>query len=215
MSDLVPRAFDIETTGLDPESTITVVGLATGVGTFLVLNTDGRQADESRLASDVESRCHTPVRLSVVPNEERLLSELTTFTNTTLGSNRYYLTTNNSVTLSGGFDLQYLRRACVRNDIDWPFPALAYADVTTMVQRFDTGSASTLEDVYDELIDDWHCDPFDDSEEAVAAYESTDWSPLLRHNVADVTRTIELATLAERYVPKGDFRMKSLTPPNS
>jgi hypothetical protein len=32
------------------------------------------------------------------------------------------------------------------------------------------------------------------------------------HNVADVLRTRELGTLAERYCSKSDFKLKSLTP---
>jgi hypothetical protein len=43
----------------------------------------------------------------------------------------------------------------------------------------------------------------------VDAYEAAEWLPLLKHNLADIQRTRELAQLADRYVPQSDFRMKT------
>ena len=45
------------------------------------------------------------------------------------------------------------------------------------------------------------------------AYEDAEWLPLLKHNLADIQRTRELALLAGRFVPKSDFSMKNLQPP--
>jgi len=56
--------------------------------------------------------------------------------------------------------------------------------------------------------------PFEDSAEAVDAFENAEWEPLLLHNLADIQRTLELAMLGERYVPRSDFKMKNLSPPN-
>jgi hypothetical protein len=47
----------------------------------------------------------------------------------------------------------------------------------------------------------------------VSAFENAEWLPLLRHNLADIQRTRELAQLADRYVPQSDFSMKNLQPP--
>jgi hypothetical protein len=67
--------------------------------------------------------------------------------------------------------------------------------------------------VYETLIGESTCDPFEESSTAVTAFENEDWLPLLKHNLADIQRTRELATLAERFVPKSDFKMKNLAPP--
>ena len=40
-----------------------------------------------------------------------------------------------------------------------------------------------------------------------------DWLPLLKHNLADIQRTRELADLAGRFVARSDFNMKNLEPP--
>ncbi|UOY10610.1 hypothetical protein [Methanonatronarchaeum sp. AMET6-2] len=90
---------------------------------------------------------------------------------------------------------------------------MAYADVLSVVNRFDTNDYNDLVSVYDFLIGNDSCDPFDDSSEAVDAFQSSDWLPLLLHNLADIIRTRELAALGGRYVAKSDFSMKNLAPP--
>jgi hypothetical protein len=98
--------------------------------------------------------------------------------------------------------------------MEWPFRDIAYADMMeAVVDRFDTGDKRDLVGVYDQLIGDDTCDPFEDSGEAVDAYEAAEWLPLLKHNLADIQRTRELAQLADRYVPQSDFSMKNLQPP--
>jgi hypothetical protein len=81
------------------------------------------------------------------------------------------------------------------------------------IQRFDTGDTSDLVGVYDRLIGDESCDLFDESGQAVDAWEQREWLPLLKHNLADIERNRELAVLAGEYVPKSDFSMKNLAPP--
>lgn len=79
---------------------------------------------------------------------------------------------------------------------------------------FNTNGQNDLVDVYDQLKGMPSCDPFDDSSEAVDAFENGEWESLLRHNLADIQRTLELARLTERYVPRSDFKIKNLAPPN-
>lgn len=55
-------------------------------------------------------------------------------------------------------------------------------------------------------------DPFDDSAEAVTAFENGAYADVVRHNVVDVLRTRALGRLAQRYCSKSDFQLKSLTP---
>jgi len=83
--------------------------------------------------------------------------------------------------------------------MEWPFRDLAYADMMETVDRFDTGDERDLVGVYEQLVDKPTCDPFEDSGEAVAAFEAAEWLPLL----------------AGRFVPKSDFSMKNLQPPES
>jgi hypothetical protein len=84
----------------------------------------------------------------------------------------------------------------------------------TMMNRFDTNDKNDLVSVYQKLIGNDDCDPFDDSGSAVSAYEQGNWEDLLLHNLADIERTRELAVLAGQYVPKSDFKMKNLSPPD-
>lgn len=214
MGNLSPIAFDIETSGLEPGSVVTVAGLTTDMGSWLALNTTGREADSTRLSTEVEHESGSNVRVSVFQDEEHLLNGLEDFATQTIAGDRHYLTAYNGERWRGGFDLPFIRSACLRRDVSWPFPDVAYADTMDMVERFDTGDVSDLVGVYDALIGKDDCDPFDDSASAVQTHRDGDWVPLLLHNLADIERTRELAVLAGRYVPKSDFRMKNLSPPD-
>jgi hypothetical protein len=83
----------------------------------------------------------------------------------------------------------------------------------TAVDRFATADTGDLVGTCDLLIGDESCDPFDDSAEAVDAWDDADWTRLLLDNLADLQRTRELALLAEQYVSSTDFSMKNLAPP--
>lgn len=213
MSQLAPVAFDIETSGFEPEAVVTVVGLATDVGAWVGLNTGGRRVDEARLCDAVGGQRETALTVTARPDEAGLLMALREFAMSRLRGERHYLCAFNGETWRDGFDLPFLRTACARNDIEWPFRDLAYADVRSMVGRFNTGEVGDLAGVYDVLVGGESGDPFGDSSAAVTAYETGDWESLLAHNLADIRRTYALAVLAGRYVPKSDFRMKHLGPP--
>ena len=213
MSDLTPVAFDIETSGLDADAVVTVAGFSHELGHWLFLNTAGRDADEATLRQRLETESETPVSIDVVPTEQALLEALSVFVEDRVNGESHYLTAYNGETWNGGFDLPFLRSACHRNGVEWPFGDLAYADTMEMMDRFDTGDTRDLVGVYDLLVGGDSCDPFDESQRAVAAFEAGDWRPLLHHNLADITRTRELAELAGRFVPRSDFQMKNLEPP--
>lgn len=214
MSDLTPIAFDLETSGLELSAVVTVAGFATDVGAWLALNTTGRDADTTRLTANVEHGSGSNVRVSVFPDQNELLTGLREFATGHIDGDRHYVTAFNGELWNGGFDLPFLRKACVRENVEWPFSDIAYADAMTAVDRFDTGDVNDLAGVYETLIGNGHCDPFSDSGSAVNAHEEGDWAPLLLHNLADIERTRELVLLAERYVSKSDFAMKNLDPPN-
>jgi hypothetical protein len=214
MGDLDPIAFDIETSGLDESAVLTVAGLAHSLGEVLILNTSGRQANSSQLENRLQSESVDTVEVLVTESEKELLKTLPQLAHERLDDDKHYLTAYNGETWNGGFDLPFVRTACISHSIDWPFPDMAYADVFEFVDRFDTGDVNDLCGVYSLLVDEPSCDPFDDSGSAVSAFEDADWEPLLLHNLADIQRTLKLATLGERYVPRSDFQMKNLNPPN-
>jgi uncharacterized protein YprB with RNaseH-like and TPR domain len=213
MGALDPVAFDIETSGLDADAVVTVAGFAHELRNCLVLNTGGRDADAHRLADGLEACTATRTDLTVVADEAALLAELGRFVDAHLDADTHYLTAYNGETWNGGFDLPFIRSACLRAGAAWPFDELAYADTMQVVERFATGEAADLEGVYAALVGAETCDPFEDSAAAVQAYEDGDWLPLLKHNLADIERTRELAALAGQFVPSSDFRMKNLAPP--
>jgi len=215
MGNLDPVAFDIETSGLGKDAVITVAGIAHELGEVIVLNTAGHEANSSHLERALVEESDGSVEVIVTEDEESLLGVLTTVAHDRLNDDKNYLTAYNGETWNGGFDLPFVRSACVAHDMAWPFPNMAYADVFEFVTRFDTHDEKGLVAVYGELIGKESCDPYDNSKEAVDAFENAEWESLLLHNLADIQRTLELAILAEQYVPRSDFKMKNLDPPNS
>lgn len=213
MGGLDPIAFDIETSGLDTGAVVTVAGFGHELRNHLILNTGGRTAPQPALEDALTSCTPTQTDLEVVEDEASLLAALDTFADAHIDDDRHYLTAYNGETWNGGFDLPFLRSACLRTSTPWPFDDLPYADTMEIIQRFDTGDAGDLEGVYAALVGGTTCDPFDDSAAAVTAYDDGDWLPLLKHNLADIRRTRELAALAGRFVPRSDFNMKNLAPP--
>jgi uncharacterized protein YprB with RNaseH-like and TPR domain len=215
MGDLDPIAFDIETSGLDESAVLTVAGFASTLGEVIVLNTGGREANRTALEQALSEYSSSGVDVQVTTDEAELLAAVEQIASERLDADRHYLTAYNGETWQGGFDLPFLRTACISHDIDWPFPNMAYADVFSFIDRFDTNDEQGLVEVYNELIGKESCDPFEDSGAAVAAFNNGDWVELLLHNLADIQRTRELAILAGAYVPQSDFGMKNLSPPDS
>ena len=213
MGDLDPVAFDIETSGLDESAVITVAGFAHDIGESVILNTGGRDIDSAGIAAELEAHSSGAVSLNAVNGEQALLAAVADVASSQLDGDRHYLTAYNGETWNGGFDLPFCRTRFLAHDMEWPFQDLAYADMMETIDRFETHDQRDLVGVYDQLIGNPTCDPFDDSGAAVDAYEAADWLPLLKHNLADIQRTRELAQLAGRFVPKSDFGMKSLEPP--
>lgn len=213
MGELAPIAFDIETSGLEPGAVITVAGLAFELGEVILLNTAGRRVDTDSLEARLNTHSAGRLNLTACADEHALLTTLAEISADRINTDAQYLTAYHGETWNGGFDLPFLRTACVACDVQWPFPDMAYADMLAVTDRFDTDETRDLVGVYDELISEQTCDPFTDSEAAVTAFKNAEWEQLLLHNLADIQRTRELAVLAGEYVPKSDFRMKNLAPP--
>ena len=213
MGDLDPVAFDIETSGLDESAVITVAGFAHDIGESVMLNTGGRDIDSAGIAAELEAHSSGAVSLNAVNDEQALLAAVADVASSQLDGDRHYLTAYNGETWNGGFDLPFCRTRFLNHNMEWPFGDIAYADMMETMDRFDTNDQRDLVGVYEQLIGNESCDPFEDSGEAVSAFEAAEWLPLLKHNLADIQRTRELALLAGRFVPKSDFSMKNLQPP--
>lgn len=218
-STLTPVAFDIETTGFDADAVVTTIGFALPLGCRLLVGTDGRSLDVDRLESRLADRFDTDLQLSSHATERDLLDATATFVADSLAPKEYLLVAYNGDRYTGGFDLPFLRTRCATHDRSWLFSNLPYTDLLDVYQaRFNTTqgeeSPADLETVYETLVGGrlTRLDPFEDSREAVTAYREGDFEALLAHNLADVRRTDALATLAERYCSKSDFKLKRLTP---
>jgi len=210
-------AFDIETTGFDVDDEVTVVGFDLELGCRVFLQTGGRAHDGCEAA--VSNRTGEHVKLSAHQSEAALLDAVAEFAASRLQSNDVLLVAYNGETWRGGFDLPFLRTRFAAHGIAWPFQDLPYADLLPMVRdqfntTIDGEDAAALDTAYDVLCDGAYgdFDPFDDSAEAVAAFEDGRFADLVLHNVSDVLRTGQLSGLARRYCSKSDFNLKSLTP---
>jgi hypothetical protein len=211
-------AFDIETTGFAVTDTVTVVGFAVPMGVRVFCRTDGRPAPD--LEVTVTDRVEQHVQLSTHASEEAMLEAVGAFTAERLYDDEVLLVAFNGERWKAGFDLPFLRTRLTLTDVTWPFCEMPFADLQPVVtRRFNTtdgnGEARTdLVGVYETLCDGAYSefDPFEESAEAVTAFEDGRFADLVLHNVADVLRTRQLGLLAQRYCSKSDFQLKSLTP---
>lgn len=211
-------AFDIETTGFAVTDTVTVVGFAVPMGVRVFCRTDSRPAPD--LEVTVTDRVEQHVQLSTHASEEAMLEAVGAFTAERLYDDEVLLVAFNGERWKAGFDLPFLRTRLTLTGVTWPFCEMPFADLLpVMTRRFNTtdgnGEARTdLAGVYETLCDGAYSgfDPFEESTEAVTAFEDGRFAELVLHNVADVLRTRELGLLAQRYCSKSDFQLKSLTP---
>ncbi len=214
-TNLIPIAFDVETSGFGSDAVVTVAGFCYDSGESLILNTGGRdEYDWGLLLNELDEHSDGTLELDIVTSEQELLELVASFVKREIVSGYYYFTAFDGETCNGEFDLPFCRSRYLHHDIPWPFSGLAYADTSQIVDGFATNGHSDLDGVYEALVSDDTFDPFDDNEEAVEAFENASWLPLLKHNLADIKRTHQLARLADAFVPESDFSMKNLQPPN-
>lgn len=208
-------AFDIETTGLDATDEVTVVGFELELGCRVFYQTSGRDTDANAIETAVQDRTGSHVEVSAHQSEPALLEAVSSFVATRLRSADVLLVGYNGETWHGGFDLPFLRTRYVA----WPFCDLPYADVLPIIRELfnttvDGDDPADLDTVYEILCagEAGAVDPFDESGEAVVAFEDGRFEDVILHNVADIRRTGQLSSLAQRYCSKSDFDLKSLTP---
>lgn len=211
--------FDIETTGFETSASVTSVGFSLPLGCRVFVNTGEHEIGAENVERRLQERFETHVDLRVHASEIACLEAVATFLEETVAPREYLLVAYNGERFKGGFDLPFLRTRYALQTLPWPFDGIPYADILPLVQnRFNTTSAdgeqNDLVTAYETLVggDLSSLDPFEESSEAVEAFERGQFESLLAHNVADVRRTAELASLAEQYCGKSEFKLKSLTP---
>lgn len=209
--------IDIETTGFDVDDEVTVVGFTLELGCRVFYQIGGRQHDGCEKA--VRERTGEHVKVSAHRSEAVVLESVAAFASTRLQPNDVLLIAYNGEVWRGGFDLPFLRTRFAAHDVAWPFTDVPYADLLPIVRdqfntTIDGEGAADLATAYEVLCDgDYGAfDPFEDSVEAVTAFEDGRFADLVCHNVSDVLRTRALSRLAKRYCSKSDFNLKSLTP---
>ncbi|MDS0284034.1 hypothetical protein [Haloarcula onubensis] len=218
MSDALEQvAFDIETTGFDVDDVVTVVGFALPLGARVFCQTAERTCDGVEDA--VQDRVDEHVIASIHDSEALLLEAVSEFVKMRLREDDVLLVAFNGETWQGGFDVPFLRTRFAEHSFDWPFVDIPYADLFPVVQKLfnttvDGEPQSSLTAAYNLLCDGNYdaLDPFEDSAEAVTAFEDGRVTDVVLHNVADVLRTAALGRVAERYCSRSDFSVKSLTP---
>jgi hypothetical protein len=210
-------AFDIETTGFNVADEVTVVGFAVPMGVRVFVQTRGQAA--GAVEDVVEEATETPVKVSTHASERAVLTAVAEFAAERVCHEDVLLVAYNGERWNGGFDLPFLRTRYAQLDVAWPFVEVAYADVLPLVSdRFNTtvdgDGHDDLVAAYEVLCDGAYgeLDPFEESAEAVGAFDDGRFGDLVLHNVADVLRTRALGQVAERYCSKSEFDVKSLTP---
>lgn len=215
--DLRHVTIDIETTGFNVDDAVTVVGFGLELGCRVFYQTGGRRHDGCETA--VRERTGEHAQVSAHRSEATVLESVAEFAATRLQPNDVLLIAYNGEVWRGGFDLPFLRTRFAAHDMSWPFTDVPYADLLPIIRdQFNTtidgeGTAG-LATAYDVLCagDYGAFDPFEDSVEAVTAFEEERFADVVSHNVSDVLRTRALSGLAKRYCSKSDFSLKSLTP---
>jgi len=219
---LEPIAFDIETEGLLVRDQITVAGIRLPLGSLVLLNTNGRSVSDGFEETVTESSGLEAVQVHIFDSERDLLARLTKIVQERIYDENRMLVAYNGETWRGGFDLPFLRTRCGRQNVRWPFHKIPYADLMPIVEKrinttVEAGDSpeeiSDLCGTFDILIGGDHCDPFDESTEAIYAAYHGQWESLVLHNIADIERTQQLAEWMQRYVPVSDFNLKNLESP--
>lgn len=234
-------AWDIETTGFGWSDQITVSGFWLPTGRAeLVINTNGEKLEMRKCEQQLKNVSGgVPVSVTVAKSERGLLKALQEIIFEKFDRDYNRIIAYNADSWSGGFDLPFLRTRCIKNDLNWVFNNLQFADVFEPVKKrlntqhtaYGNGSdVNTLVGSHEILFNEvdqvpiettsesvdhiWYqgepYDPFADSGSAVEHYKREEFLPILQHNLADVHRTWELGEVIREYVSSKDLTYKKL-----
>lgn len=206
-------AIDIETTGLEARQSISVAGLLPpDRHASVILNTEGRTANETEIVGVVEDMSRHRLEVQVVHSEESLIDQLSQLVFERFDREFNKLVAYNAETWKSGFDFPFIRTTCAQTDQDMPLKGLYFLDLLEVIsKRFNTLIAEKGEDgeepeekndlvgAHRVLCNPSHeFDPFEDSAKAVSCHYNGQWAKLVQHNVSDLHRTLDLAKVAHR-----------------
>ena len=180
------------------------------------------------------------VTVHACQSEADLLEEMQAVMFEEFDTNYSRLVAFNADSWKGGFDLPFIRTRCFRHDQQWVFDKVQFPDLwepvkkrlnTTHTAHDTSTSVNSLTGAHNLLFSQlnptvldtgmdsgtdhtWYADnpydTFDDSRRAVSSYESGEFLPVLKHNLADIHRTWEIGELARAYVSSKDITTKKL-----
>lgn len=132
--DIIP--FDIETTGFMFNDEITAITLLHNGVYHSWVNNNGYDIDEHSLETHVldESNIET-VNVHVEDDEKGILEGLTGYVKNNIEKYNSILVAYNGETWGGGFDNGFIRGACIKYDIPFPFKNYTYTDVQPLIDK--------------------------------------------------------------------------------
>lgn len=215
-------AFDIETSGLETEQTVTVAGLLTPERhAVIVLNTEARTVDADGIERLAGAESGHTIEVRIVEDEGNLFDELGHAIFEYFDKEYDCLVTFNGDNWRGGFDIPYLRTKCGHHNADWPFDGVTHTDLCPIVEGdFHTLTALGGEEAEEknDLVGahrllchpEHEFDPFEDSAEAVSCHNNGEFEKLVLHNLSDLHRTLDLGDHARRYASPKNLQGRKL-----
>ena len=214
-------AIDIETTGFEAFGRITTFGMLVEKNdtrhAYVILNNSGEfgSTDDKQKVAEIkeaiESASPCEVAFSTTLDERYLLLEVQSLIFERFEKEYDRFVAYNGETWHGGFDIPYLRSRYNALNLDWPFSGCDYLDLYPVIsKRFNTtlpkGDGDEMED-HNDLVGAHQLlcrpreefDPYEDSKQAVEDFRAGNFVPLVKHNVSDILRTVDLANVAEQY----------------
>jgi hypothetical protein len=130
-------AGDIETTGFYDDDVITSFTLAHEGEYVAWTNVDGASGVEDDVQSVVDDGTALSVDVRAVPDEAALLAGVREYVTETLDSESAVFVFYNGERWNGGFDLRFIRSACLRTGAVFPFAGYAYLDLLPVFGKRD------------------------------------------------------------------------------
>lgn len=127
-SEYTYKAFDIETTGFAASDTLTTLTLESDGLYRIWVNGESGDVDYDAVTEEIEQESGENIRLLVAENAEDLLTSVRAFVEENFDA-QDILVAYNGETWNSGFDLQFLRTACLQNGVEWVFKGVRYLDI--------------------------------------------------------------------------------------
>lgn len=128
--------FDIETTGLYDTDVITSFTLEHNQEYISWLNSNGETIDSS-IESELRQESGADVSVHSCTNEGDILSSVGEYLNDNFNKDSTLLIAYNGEVWKGGFDISFIRSACLRTGEEFPFIGFTYVDLMPIFGKKD------------------------------------------------------------------------------